>query len=1108
MSDIERERLVLAVFADLCETPEAGRAALLAARCADDADLRARVERMMAADSHSGLSDDDADRFLDAAVHEAVATPDGPGTGGSTFPGISGPPDRLGDYRIVRVVGEGGMGTVYEAEQANPRRRVAIKAIRGDLRSLRGRRRFEYEAQVLASLEHPGIARLYEADVRPSDDRNRAFLVMEFVDGVPLDQYVRSASLDLRQRLELFLRICDPVAYAHRMGVIHRDLKPANILVMSDGQPKVLDFGVARTLEMTASANALTADGQIVGTLAYMSPEQFDGRAPVDTRTDVYALGVVLHQLLTGRDPIDVSSAGLASAAHRLLTVVPEPIGRRDRRLRGDLEVIVSRSLEKEPARRYASVEQQAAEVRRHLAGEPIEARADSAAYVLRRAAWRHRHWVAGFAAVLAAVAAFAIYASVQSERSNRLAMTAARARDDASAARVVAEQRAEERRRSLYTANIAFARVSLDQREVVPMRRALDACDADLRSWEWFHLDRLTDRADSTLRPGGERLVTVDVDATHRVAAFGLPDGGFRVISIVDGKDLFSGDLDGEKAKIAVSAAGDLLVVMTTTQIAAHAIPSGRELWRMGKPGIITPDKILANTVRISPDGRLIAASDYYGVSLLRPSDGSTIRRINDTKQLMTVDFTPDSKGLVLAEYAGQIRRLTLEGKTVTDYPGFGPVVQRIALSPDGAVLAAGNYLGRVMIWDVQSGKVLTPRLETAGAAVRRMAFTPDASIVFIASDDRLVRAIDVKTGQLRDAYIGHVDGVMLANVDPTGTQLLSIARDNVVKAWPIPLPHAGPEIASGLLLPAGVVFTPDSATLFAAGNNGRIRAWDRQGSEEPKSDFGEAVPILSLAADHKVARLVTGNADGGIRVWDCSTGLAISRMTGAAKINAVAFSPDDRQVIVGDAGGRVQVWDATSGAPAGSIPVAHPGGVTAIAFHPNGRTMATAGADGTIRTWSWPELTPAGKVDADRKAVTDLAYSPDGRWLAACGESRTAALRDPQSLAVIHALEGDGGVIRAVAFSPDSRRLVTCGHDGTARIWDVERGQELLALHCGNAFVHHAVFSPDGRTLVTADANGSLRLWAGQGDPAPATRPSATLPATAPSSAPSTRP
>jgi len=310
--------------------------------------------------------------------------------------------DKIGQFRIVRVLGEGGMGVVYEAEQASPKRRVALKVIRGGHVSARVRRRFEVESAVLARLQHPGIAAVYEAGISGDGRWATPYFAMELVEGTSLSDF--GAKLDVRGRVELVARVCDAVQHAHTKGVIHRDLKPANILVSATGHPKVLDFGVARVADADdQGASLATEAGQIVGTIAYMSPEQVAGDSnEVDTRADVYALGVILYELLTGAMPVEVRGTTVVEAARRIAEIRPAPIGARDRRLKGDLQTIVAKALEKDRERRYQSAGDLGADLRRWLANEPIQARKASAGYLILKFAQRHTELVvAGALAVL-----------------------------------------------------------------------------------------------------------------------------------------------------------------------------------------------------------------------------------------------------------------------------------------------------------------------------------------------------------------------------------------------------------------------------------------------------------------------------------------------------------------------------------------------------------------------------------------------------------------------------------------------------------------------------------------------------------------------------------
>ena len=293
-------------------------------------------------------------------------------------------------YKIIREIGRGGMGVVYEAEQQEPRRRVALKVLGGLYADEQHIRLFRQEIQTLARLQYPAIATIYEAG-RTEDGYH--FFTMELVAGEPLIEYIRNAELPQRSRLDLFLGICEAIQYAHESGVIHRDLKPSNIIVDADGNPKILDFGLARIIDadVTLTATA-TRTGRIMGTLAYMSPEQARGDPEaIDPRTDVYSLGMILYELLTDRLPYVFSKVLPHEAVRLICEEVPTRPSAIDRQLRGDLETIVLKALEKNPARRYQSPTELGDDIRRYLDGEPIVARRPSGFYILRKKLVKHR---------------------------------------------------------------------------------------------------------------------------------------------------------------------------------------------------------------------------------------------------------------------------------------------------------------------------------------------------------------------------------------------------------------------------------------------------------------------------------------------------------------------------------------------------------------------------------------------------------------------------------------------------------------------------------------------------------------------------------------------
>ncbi len=429
----------------------ARRAEFLLAQCGDDRALRARVERLLAADA-TPMSELQSPALLLAAADAAL------------WGDESETPERIDVYRILREIGRGGMGVVYEAEQEQPRRRVALKRVRPGYATAATLRRFEHEAQVLGWLNHPGIAQIYAAGTTDSGAGPQPFFAMEFVEGLPLTQWAREHDVDLPGRLRAFAAVCDAVHHAHQKGVVHRDLKPSNILVTADGQPKVLDFGVARVVETDLQGTGMqTQSGQVLGTLPYMSPEQMSADpSRLDARADVYSLGVVLYELLAGTLPHDLRRVALPEAVRIVAQEEPSSLGTHDRALRGDVETIVAKAVAKEPERRYASAEEFAADLRRHLRDEPIVARPASTAYQLSRFARRNRALVGGIAGVILALAvglAVAVHlyqraedqrvaAETLGEREREQRVRAEIAEEDALAAAAAATREAETARR------------------------------------------------------------------------------------------------------------------------------------------------------------------------------------------------------------------------------------------------------------------------------------------------------------------------------------------------------------------------------------------------------------------------------------------------------------------------------------------------------------------------------------------------------------------------------------------------------------------------------------------------------------------------------------
>lgn len=369
--DASTYQTIKRLYLEARELPREDRKGFLEQRCAGQGELQSEVEGLLAGSETLG-------EFLSKPA----------GAMGGPEPDELSHPERIGAYRIHRPLGFGGMGVVYLAEQDSPRRLVALKLLRSDSASPRQLERFEQEAQLLGRLSHPGIAAVYEAGWTETETGKRPFFAMEYVEGRELLEFANEHRLDLPTRLRLACQVAEAAHYAHERGIVHRDLKPSNVLVDVRGEPKVLDFGVARALGSDSHA---TQTGQLVGTLSHMSPEQASGGGEVDRRSDVYSLGVILYELLTGRPPVPTEGLALHEAVRRVREEDPIAAGAVRKELKGDLETILGKALAKEPGRRYASAAELAEDLRLFLEHRPIRARRPTSLYVAWKLVRRHR---------------------------------------------------------------------------------------------------------------------------------------------------------------------------------------------------------------------------------------------------------------------------------------------------------------------------------------------------------------------------------------------------------------------------------------------------------------------------------------------------------------------------------------------------------------------------------------------------------------------------------------------------------------------------------------------------------------------------------------------
>jgi WD40 repeat protein len=971
----------------------------------------------------------------------------GPSDPGRLPEGATAEKPRLGGYVLLDRVGSGGAGAVHRAWQLSLKRFVALKIVHeGEPVDAQ---RFAREAQMAAALSHPNIVPIYEV----GEEGGRHYLAMKLING----RAMSGLALSPRRAVELLCQAVDAIEYAHTCGIVHRDIKPQNLLLEGDGHVWVTDFGVARA---TAGGSTLTMAGSVLGTPAYMPPEQARGERG-DERSDVYALGATLYELLTGRAPFEASD--LLVVMTQVLSQDPTP----PRRLRSDVppavEIIVGKAMAKDPRRRYPSARALGDDLRRYLAGEPIVARPPGLLRQAARTVRRHPVIVAAFAFVMA-LGLGAVFHTFRLRRQLIETMVAEANALGAAGQWEAARMRYKEAAR-------AFEHIGVSS--VAPELGLLDA--------DHHAPPPLLTLAGHT---GTVRAVVYSADGRQAVSA--SDDGTLRAWDVRLGREIRAlRGHDGPVLCVALASDGNLaLSGGSDGTLRVWDVRSGQQRSALTATGGRPVRK-----VALSPDGRRALSRTAAGrVQLWDLESGRELRAFDTSaRRIIAVAFSPDGRLALTGrkvDHPGAVVNIRASlwevetGREVQSFGGFLSEIESATFSPDGHRLLTAGYDRVASVWEVETGRRLLT-LKGHRHGLKGALFSPGNRIVVSGAQDNTVMLWDADGGQLlRTLETG--DTVEALAVSPDGRFFLTGGNDRTLKLWDVTIGQELRTFSGHENTVTAVEFSPDGRLVVSAGSDRKTRLWDVATGQEIRA-WKEDAGLHALAMSGDGRLLATAGAER-VALWSLavlSSGEPTARLVGIrGTLRAVAISPDQSLVAGGTETGETRIWDVATTKVRHAWK--HGADVRSLVFTRDGRWVVSASFDGTIQFHD----TTTGALGRTLRAepaeqIGALAISRDGRYLATGNDTKLIRLWDVRSGRALRTFEGHLGDVRAVAFSPDGQLLMSASRDRTLRIWDVESGRQLHEFSWASDASRTFALSPDGRLAMVGNDDGSMNLW-----------------------------